>query len=124
LTAGTVIQDDSISLARDYGVWATELLRVADANKNGRLSTNEMTTMLAGTEHQGFVEWLFFHRNENFRKEDKDMSGSLEWEELTLALYHFHNHVKNGESLPLSQETDLMLVARNLIEVSDMALPD
>ena len=92
------------------------MIRIADNNHNGDLSVNEMKVMLGGTEHQGFVEWLFFHRDEMFKHWDKDMSGSLEPPELARAIKFFHDHVKAGDSVPLEDEDASMTVARNMIE--------
>lgn len=104
------------SIQQSYAPWSRAIFAVADVNKNGSLSINEMSTMLAGTEHQGFVDWLLFHRNEMFKLEDKDNSGSLEVPELARAVRHFHRHVKQGDSQPLRQETDTMLVCRLMLE--------
>mmetsp|Transcript_35904 Transcript_35904/g.42242 ORF Transcript_35904/g.42242 Transcript_35904/m.42242 type:complete len:537 (-) Transcript_35904:52-1662(-) len=110
----SILQDEMI--LRDYGDWATAIFKIADLNRNGKLSINEMSSMLQGTEHQGFVEWLLFHRNEMFKFEDKDMSGTLEKDELSRALRHFHLHVKNDELKPLADENEITFVARSMIE--------
>lgn len=67
--------EENKSNMREYGEWANHIFKIADKNRNGALSINEMSSMLRGTAHQGFVEWLLFHRNEMFRIEDRDMSG-------------------------------------------------
>eukprot|EP00613_Pedinella_sp_CCMP2098_P020213 CAMPEP_0171686102 /NCGR_PEP_ID=MMETSP0991-20121206/2610_1 /TAXON_ID=483369 /ORGANISM="non described non described, Strain CCMP2098" /LENGTH=462 /DNA_ID=CAMNT_0012273809 /DNA_START=102 /DNA_END=1490 /DNA_ORIENTATION=+ len=103
-------------IQKTYGNWSRAIFDVADVNRNGSLSINEMTSMLSGTAHQGFVDWLLFHRNEMFKLEDKDNSGTLEVPELARALRHFHRHVKAGESQPLLGETDPMLVCRHILE--------
>lgn len=103
-------------ILKEYGPWAANIFKIADRNRNGLLSINEMSSMLNGTEHQGFVEWLLFHRNARFRLEDKDMSGTLDIDELARALRHFHNHIKTGELKPLADETEITFVARSMIE--------
>ena len=101
---------------REYGPWAAAVFEVADLNKSGDLTINELKSQTVGSEHQGFVEWLFFYRSEMFKMMDVDGSGTLEPPEVAQALRMFHVHVKNEESQPLVGEDSLGLVARKMLE--------
>ena len=52
--ASSVPDDESF---HDYDLWAHDIMKQADSNRNGELSINELQTTCAGTEHQGFVEF-------------------------------------------------------------------
>ena len=112
--ASSVPDDESF---HDYDLWAHDIMKQADSNRNGELSINELQTMCAGTEHQGFVEWLLFNRSAFFKSLDVDHSGTLQLDELARALQYFHVHIKRGESKPIECELDQELVARKMLEV-------
>jgi len=100
----------------NYKGWARAIFHKADTNHNGQLTISELKTQLQGTEHQGFVDWLFFHRNAMFKELDKDKSNSVEVPEVARALRSFHAHVLADDTTPLEKERDDQTVSRLIME--------
>ena len=105
----------------DFDAWATVIMRKSDSNRNAALSIVELQTMCAGTEHEGFAEWLTANRAKWFKEHDTDNSSTLDARELARALKTFHLHVASSDSQPLgeegSAEPSTHLVARKMMEV-------
>lgn len=68
---------------------AREVVRMADVNRSGALSMQELMTWLPNTKHEGFMKWLT-HRNV-WHRFDTDMSGAIEVSELVKAVSEYYN---------------------------------